>query len=64
MKLLESVKLIGLIAWIEYSQQKFTSCAFLGIISVVFILRDWGQNYLFIFSCIIRKQKKKIKPMF
>ena len=50
MKPIESVELIGLIGLIESSQQKiYYMCTFLGIISVVYILRDQGQNYIFLF---------------
>ena len=35
-------------------------CTFLGIISVVYIFSDSGENYLF-FSCVLRKQKEKNK---
>ena len=63
MKLLESVKLIELIAWIEYSQQKiYLVCIFRHYFSSIHI--EGLRTKLFIFSCIIRKQKKKIKPMF
>ena len=46
---------------IKSSQQKnYYMCTFLGIISVVYIFSDSGENYLF-FSCVLRKQKEKNK---
>ena len=36
-------------------------CTFLGIISVVYILSDWRQNYLFFSFVFIKRTKRKNK---
>ena len=59
LKLMKSIESVELIRLIKSSQQKiYHTCTFLGIISVVYILRNRGQNYRFFFSCVSRKQKK------
>ena len=57
---INKVSKINKINKIKSSQQKiYYICTFLDIISVVYMLRDQRQNYLFLFfSCVLRKQKK------
>ena len=49
LELMRSIEPVELTSLRESRQQNiFYMCTFLGIISVVYILRDQGQNYLFI----------------
>ena len=55
----ELVTLTGIIGLIESNQVNKTiyyMCIFLDITSVVYILRDQGQNYIFFFSCVLGEE--------
>ena len=60
LELMRSIEPVELRRLRESSQQNiFYMCTFLGIISVVYILRDQGQNYLFIL--VVRWERRWVE---